>query len=917
VIAFRWRTIRRALLVICAVIELLVIALPAWFPWLLRPVLRHAGIDYERYERIGYGGFALLGLRGQSGSMRITARRVEVDLPLRWFWRKWRGDASRPFVSATDWRAQLIAQPHPKPSPKAARSTFEALDRAATDFSKLSEWLPVAQLDNGLIISGTNELAVSSLQLVRGELSLRLHSPQFQQNGLVHANLRQFKISLTTEPLGLVADLRARRQPNTWLVEGSAVWATSRIEFVSEFLPTRLRPARLQVRSDNVQISPALLNLKNYADITGTFSADWANDVMEMKLSVTASPTITNLPPMKLQLEVDSASKLTLLASGLGPVDDLSVRGDLRWPEIYIEKLDATLRGQRYKSRGASRVAFGQHSVKVADFRCVSPFGEIFLAGDVQWPGRGVVDARLRDEGSELNLNAQWNESTEVHISGRGHARRVVGLTDATLDAQIDGPATAPTGHIAISVGNVKFEAAREELPIPDLDDLHLNAKIERDSIRALTTMSVEGQPVSASAEMPVNAEFWTGLLTRRRVLDWRRAMAEVHVDDAKLAPFARFMPRVLSPQGTFTIDLALREGRELFGHVQLRDAATRPLSPMGPVRDVNLNVVFDGREFELKEAHATIAGEPLTVTGRGRLPEVGAMEFDLALTGENIPLARQPDFILRSTLALNLTQEHGQATLRGELGLRNSLFLQELKSLMQGRLEQPRSRPPYFSVETQPMADWKLDVHMIGERFLLVRTPLFRGEASLNLHLGGTLREPVALGEMRINSGTVQFPFGNVKIERGAITLSSDNPYRPQLFIYGSAQVLSYNVKMEVTGNADEPQVAFSSTPPLSSEQILLMLTAGEIPRTDITFSTRERANRLAVFFAKNLLTQLGFGEGAAERLTIRPGEQIAEQGGVTYYIEYRLTDRWSATAEYDRFNALNVGLKWRILSK
>ena len=112
-------------------------------------------------------------------------------------------------------------------------------------------------------------------------------------------------------------------------------------------------------------------------------------------------------------------------------------------------------------------------------------------------------------------------------------------------------------------------------------------------------------------------------------------------------------------------------------------------------------------------------------------------------------------------------------------------------------------------------------------------------------------------------------------------------------------------------------PEITFSSVPPLRSEEILLMLTAGELPKDDVVFSNQEKAGRLALFFARDLLQRLGADEGMAERFIIRSGEQVSENGNLTYYIEYLLTDRWSLVGEYDRFNALNAGVKWKLISK
>ena len=75
-----------------------------------------------------------------------------------------------------------------------------------------------------------------------------------------------------------------------------------------------------------------------------------------------------------------------------------------------------------------------------------------------------------------------------------------------------------------------------------------------------------------------------------------------------------------------------------------------------------------------------------------------------------------------------------------------------------------------------------------------------------------------------------------------------------------------------------------------------------------------RQRASPLG---AGDRITRLAGNEEAVERLTIRSGESVSQQGDPTYYMEYKLNDDWSVTGEYDRFNALNAGLKWHLYSK
>jgi translocation and assembly module TamB len=120
----------------------------------------------------------------------------------------------------------------------------------------------------------------------------------------------------------------------------------------------------------------------------------------------------------------------------------------------------------------------------------------------------------------------------------------------------------------------------------------------------------------------------------------------------------------------------------------------------------------------------------------------------------------------------------------------------------------------------------------------------------------------------------------------------------------------------MQVSGSADAPIVQFTSSPPLSSEQIVLLVTAGTIPAQE-RLSTTDRAGTVALFLGRDLLSKLGFRDEDESRLDIHSGQDISEQGRPTYNVEYKLSERWSLVGEYDRFGAYNAGFKWRIYSK
>ncbi len=404
-------------------------------------------------------------------------------------------------------------------------------------------------------------------------------------------------------------------------------------------------------------------------------------------------------------------------------------------------------------------------------------------------------------------------------------------------------------------------------------------------------------------------------------MFDWRKIDGTLKIENAKIAPFERLFPKILSPVGTVNLNIEARKGK-LAGLLEVSGAALRPIPSLGPVHEIEGRIALNGEKIQVEKIAAVISGAAVNLVGEVDLGHRDAgtklPQFEFALTGTNVALVRKSELVLRSDIDLKASNVgDGQPLISGSLHLRDSFYLRDPKRLAPLRTTQVKQRPPYFSVELEPFASWRLNVTAKGEDFFRIRSPIFRGEISAGFNLGGTLREPVLLGEARINSGVVQFPFADLKVTHGSVVLASENPHRPQLSVAAGARTFSYDIKMELNGFADAPTVQFSSNPGLTSEQILLMITAGQLPKDEIVFSTQQKAGQLAFFLGKNLFSKFGSGGATEDKLEITSGQDVSTQGRQTYQIEYKLNDEWSLVGEYDRFGAVNAGVKWKFFEK
>jgi translocation and assembly module TamB len=303
-------------------------------------------------------------------------------------------------------------------------------------------------------------------------------------------------------------------------------------------------------------------------------------------------------------------------------------------------------------------------------------------------------------------------------------------------------------------------------------------------------------------------------------------------------------------------------------------------------------------------------------VTGAAEWTDGGRLGLSLALKGENLPLVRQAGLLLRGDLDMRLSGGGSEDTrVTGTVRLRDSLALTDLRSLIPkgGPRGAPARRAPYFSIEAEPFARWVLDIEVTGSRFLRFRTPVFSGLASASARLGGTVREPRAVGELTLDEGSVTLPFATFRTRQGAVSLTEANASDPRIAVVAEGRRLGYDLRLEVAGTVTDPTVSLSSSPPLESAEVLLMVMAGEAPLGEARYSGQQRIMRLGTFLGQSLLSRIRSDPARAERFSFTTGEQVSRQGRETYGFEYPLDDRWTLMGEYDEFDEYNLGLKWR----
>lgn len=566
------------------------------------------------------------------------------------------------------------------------------------------------------------------------------------------------------------------------------------------------------------------------------------------------------------------------------------------------------------------RVAGGPEGLAVETLR-VSSEGQVVVTANgrlpvairpgaeevLAWAADGEVVFAARTEPSALF----WTRLAEV--SG-------VMIVDPELEVAVSGSWRAPKGRAELALARIEADPARWPRALPVVEGLRATVRGDAGGMELeQLSLRVAGQEVLAEGRLPVAANEWAALLAEPTRLATTGGTLRIRIPDAEVAALARFMPEYLAPAGRLRLDVALRPDGGWDGFLTLEDAASRPLGPLGVLADVNADLRLAGRSVELRNVSAMMGGRPVTLTGAVDFSDWRNPAPELRLVGENLPMVRRSGILVRTDLDLRMrTTAAGRVGITGVTTLRDSLLLADLRSLLPkgGRSGGPMRRPPYFSVEIPPLNAWTLDVELRGEEFLKLRTPLFNGLMSARFRLSGTLGEPRLTGEATVDRGTVRLPFATFAVEQGTVRVSEADPNALRLSLAATARRHGYALRMEVGGTAAAPELTFTSSPPLTSEQVLLMVMAGEPPTDEVGTTARQRAVRIGAYLGQSLLGTFGLSPEQSDRLTISVGEKISRQGRETYDVGYALNPRWTLTGEYTEFDEYNVGLKWRFFT-
>lgn len=415
-------------------------------------------------------------------------------------------------------------------------------------------------------------------------------------------------------------------------------------------------------------------------------------------------------------------------------------------------------------------------------------------------------------------------------------------------------------------------------------------------------------QPLTIKGNLPLDLKT---LLSKRQIDPKSPLDLAINLPSSSLAFIAKALPAVRFIEGTAATDI--RVGGDiaqptLSGTVDVNVPAVRAANITVPsVRDLKLRLSLGGRQLRFEQFGAEIGGGKFSLDGYVDLSKLAAPVLQLAIKADNVLALRDDSVTVRVNADIHVTGPVAAATVAGKIGITKSRYLKDIDIIPLNLPGKPAPAPPSpaeaeptISITAAPISNWKFDLALKTDDPFFVRGNLARGQAEVDLRLRGTGLQPLLDGYVTVTDLTATLPFSRLEISDGNISFTPDQPLNPVLNLTGTSTVENYLVTLYISGRADNPNIVFSSEPPLPQEQIVALLATGSTTQ-DLAGNSQALAGKAALLvledayrrvFKKKASSDSGSGESFADRVSLDLGNVDPQTGKQQAGARFKISD-------------------------
>jgi len=411
--------------------------------------------------------------------------------------------------------------------------------------------------------------------------------------------------------------------------------------------------------------------------------------------------------------------------------------------------------------------------------------------------------------------------------------------------------------------------------------------------------------------------------------------LATLDLSNLQISRLRTFVPSLVHLSGVAAGQLRLTgriQNPAWNGELKLDQVSLKTRTDIPAMTDGTGLVRIAGEKVSIDKLSMRMGYAPVTATGwvdfSGTEPVL-----NVGMVADNALVVQNQSLRLRVDGSLSLVGPVSAMTLSGNLKITDALYSQPFELLSKLRPSGSKEPQPtqdqgikLFSIRDEPLASVAFDVVVRAVQTLHVRTDLFSGNASMDLHIGGNGQSPVPTGQIWVDEAKVRLPFSSLNLTHADMVFTKNNPFFPGIEAVGETRLKGYDLTLRVTGNYPNVVVTVESDPPLDSNDGLMLLTTGLSDQDrDQTGASRSQLTSVGEYLAKEIWGQVAAPPDPdakpsifdLDRLDLNVGEEVSITGSETITANYQISDHFYLRGDRDIFDDYNMMFVWRIRAR
>ncbi len=400
----------------------------------------------------------------------------------------------------------------------------------------------------------------------------------------------------------------------------------------------------------------------------------------------------------------------------------------------------------------------------------------------------------------------------------------------------------------------------------------------------------------------------------------------DLNVHEFNLATFKPDWEEIRGLAGTVQVNGKLTGSPSkpsFLGQLSLSKGRLRLTNFSQGLSDVEMSAIFDAEKIHVERLDGRLGRGVVSASGEIRRGDTRSPELDVDIGFKDVRYAETDYLSLEGSGNLLIHGPLDSATVEGQVEIARGSYTQPFdwtKIVL--------ARFGTRSVEGAKGPAWNpnFDIEINVPGNFWVRNSIVKAEMGGQARLVGTVDSPSLTGRIYATRGAFQASYGTFQIQKAYALFDETRPFFPYLFLLGECRLSGYMVRLLVSGDPDSIEFQWSSSPPLTEEQIVQLLTTGSTERAvegsqsasaawilsqGLRYRVSESGAGLLPVDTIELSpsrkgdrtdTEIVAGKEITDRLAVKQYVDVKDPQNIALGADYKITKRFSVSGRAER---------------